>query len=107
VAVTSGSSAASGVESHRAKVGRQPAAVENAQTDSATIGDSHGELRVIQGRARLGRRTKLLVKHLNRGEIAVVDHLDLDRVSAEELIACGVLAVLNCRASSSGSYPNL
>ncbi|HEY7892141.1 MAG TPA: putative cytokinetic ring protein SteA [Solirubrobacteraceae bacterium] len=102
MAVTSGSSAASGVESHGA-----PAAVENAQADSATIGDSHAEPRVIQGRARLGRRTKLLVKHLNRGEIAVIDHLDLDRVSAEELIACGVLAVLNCRASSSGSYPNL
>jgi uncharacterized membrane-anchored protein len=56
---------------------------------------------------RSGRRTKLLVKRLARGEIALIDHLDIDRVSAEELIAGGAVAVLNCRASSSGTYPNL
>ena len=56
---------------------------------------------------RSGRRTKLLVKHLRRGEIALVDHRDIDRVSAEELIAAGAVAVLNCSPSSSGSYPNL
>jgi uncharacterized membrane-anchored protein len=55
----------------------------------------------------MGRRTKLLVRHLRRGDIAVIDHLDIDRVSAEELIAAGAAAVLNCRSSSSGSYPNL
>ena len=54
---------------------------------------------------RSGRRTKLLVKHLVRGDIALIDHLDIDRVSAEELIAAGVVAVLNCRASSSGHLP--
>ena len=42
-----------------------------------------------------------------RGDIALIDHLDIDRVSAEELIAAGAVAVLNCRPSSSGSYPNL
>jgi len=42
-----------------------------------------------------------------RGDIALIDHLDIDRVSAEELIAAGALAVLNCRPSSGGSYPNL
>jgi len=56
---------------------------------------------------RTGRRTKLLVKHLARGDVALVDHLDIDRVSAEELIAAGAVAVLNCSSSSSGSYPNL
>ncbi len=56
---------------------------------------------------RPGRRTKLLVKHLVRGDIALVDHLDIDRVSAEELIAADVVAVLNTQASSSGTYPNL
>jgi uncharacterized membrane-anchored protein len=56
---------------------------------------------------RPGRKTKLLVKHLVRGDIALVDHLDIDRVSAEELIAAGAVAVLNCSSSSSGSYPNL
>jgi uncharacterized membrane-anchored protein len=61
----------------------------------------------IAGVARLGRRTKLLVKRLLPGEIAVIDHLDLDRVSAEDLIAAGAGAVLNARPSSSGTYPNM
>lgn len=64
-------------------------------------------MRTVRGPVRAGRRTKLLVKHLTRGDIALVDHLDIDRVSAEELIAAGAVAVLNCSASSSGSYPNL
>ena len=63
--------------------------------------------RTVSGPVRSGRRTKLLVKHLVRGEIALIDHLDIDRVSAEELINAGTVAVLNCSASSSGSYPNL
>src|ERR1039458_4703000 len=59
--------------------------------------------RTVSGPVRSGRRTKLLVKHLVRGDIALIDHEDIDRVSAEELIAAGVVAVLNCGASSSGS----
>jgi uncharacterized membrane-anchored protein len=47
------------------------------------------------------------VRHLVRGDIALIDHLDIDRVSAEELIAAGAAAVLNCKPSSGGSYPNL
>ncbi|MFZ1155496.1 MAG: putative cytokinetic ring protein SteA [Solirubrobacteraceae bacterium] len=61
----------------------------------------------LSGPVRLGRKTKLLVGHLLSGDIAVIDHLDIDRVSAEELIAAGAAAVLNCRASTSGTYPNL
>src|SRR5271168_761847 len=61
----------------------------------------------IAGPVRPGRRTKLLVGHMVRGDIALIDHLDIDRVSAEELIAAGAAAVLNCRPSSGGSYPNL
>jgi uncharacterized membrane-anchored protein len=61
----------------------------------------------VAGPVRPGRRTKLLVRHLLRGDIALIDHLDIDRVSAEELIAAGTVAVLNCSASSGGSYPNL
>ena len=63
--------------------------------------------RELAGPARLGRRTKLLVKTLAPGAIAVLDHKDLDRVSAEDLIAAGVLAVLNCSPSSTGAYPNM
>jgi uncharacterized membrane-anchored protein len=62
--------------------------------------------REVVGIVRLGKRTKVLVKRLRRGDIAIIDHLDLDRVSAEDLIACGVEAVVNCSASTSGRYPN-
>jgi uncharacterized membrane-anchored protein len=62
---------------------------------------------VLHGPVRPGRRTKLLVKHLKRGDIALIDHRDIDRVSAEELIVAGALVVLNCSPSSSGTYPNL
>ncbi|MDP2711474.1 MAG: putative cytokinetic ring protein SteA [Solirubrobacteraceae bacterium] len=63
--------------------------------------------RELSGRARLGRRTKLIVKTLASGDIAILDHRDLDRVSAEDLIAAGVQAVLNCSPSSTGAYPNM
>ncbi len=62
---------------------------------------------VLTGAVRGGRTTKRLVRRLQPGEIALIDHLDIDRVSAEELIAAGAAAVLNCSASSGGSYPNL
>jgi len=64
-------------------------------------------VQTVSGPVRPGRRTKLLVKHLVRDDIALIDHEDIDRVSAEELIAAGVGAVLNTRRSSSGTYPNL
>jgi len=70
-------------------------------------GDGRGGERVVSGPARLGRRTKRLVKRLAPGDVAVIDHKDLDRVSAEDLVAAGVVAVLNCRPSSSGEYPNM
>ncbi len=60
----------------------------------------------IEGPARLGRRTKELVKRLRPGEVAVIDHADLDRIAAEELVACGVAAVVNVAKSSTGRYPN-
>ncbi|MCX8006879.1 MAG: putative cytokinetic ring protein SteA [Coriobacteriia bacterium] len=61
----------------------------------------------IVGTARLGRRTKDLVKRLGRNDIAVIDHADMDRVSAEALLETGVEAVVNAARSISGSYPNL
>ncbi|HEX2016724.1 MAG TPA: putative cytokinetic ring protein SteA [Solirubrobacteraceae bacterium] len=66
-----------------------------------------GAPRSVSGPVRMGRRTKLLVKRLVPGDVAVIDHRDVDRVSAEELIAAGVVAVLNCRPSSTGGYPNM
>jgi uncharacterized membrane-anchored protein len=61
----------------------------------------------IGGVARLDRRTKNLTKRLQPGEIAIIHHSDLDRVSAEALVACGVSAVVNAVPSVSGRYPNL
>jgi uncharacterized membrane-anchored protein len=61
----------------------------------------------VRGRVRLGRKTKDLVKRLRAGEVAVIDHADLDRIAAEDLVAAGVVAVLNNRASSTGRYPNI
>jgi uncharacterized membrane-anchored protein len=61
----------------------------------------------VIGIVRLDRRTKNLTKRLRPGEIAVIDHLDIDRVSAEALVQCGVAAVVNVSASISGRYPNL
>jgi uncharacterized membrane-anchored protein len=60
----------------------------------------------IEGRVRLGRRTKHLVKRLVPGDVAVIDHVNIDRIAAEELIATGVRAVINAAASSDGRYPN-
>lgn len=61
----------------------------------------------VSGVVRLDHRTKNLTKRLKPGDIAVIDHLDLDRVSAEALVACQVAAVVNVRPSVSGRYPNL
>jgi len=61
----------------------------------------------VVGPARLGKRTKLLVRRLQPGDIAIIDHRDLDRVSGEDLLAAGVRAVVNCSPFSSGSYPNM
>src|SRR5271170_2477165 len=57
--------------------------------------------------ARVDRKTKTITQRLNPGEIAIIDHSDLDRVSAEELIRRKVAAVVNASASITGRYPNL
>src|SRR4051812_12768292 len=59
-----------------------------------------------QGTARLDKRTKHLVQRLGPGDVAIVDHADLDRVSAEELVDCGVKVVVNVAESQTGRYPN-
>jgi len=65
------------------------------------------ELPGITGIARLDRRTKNLTKRLRPGDIALIDHVDLDRVSAEALADRQVAAVVNVAESISGRYPNL
>jgi uncharacterized membrane-anchored protein len=58
------------------------------------------------GTARLDRKTKELVRRLGSGDIAIIDHRDLDRVSAEELAESGVRVVVNVAESQSGRFPN-
>jgi uncharacterized membrane-anchored protein len=60
----------------------------------------------VVGPARMDRRTKNLSKRLCPGDIAIIDHVDLDRVSADALIRRHVAAVVNAATSISGRYPN-
>ena len=60
----------------------------------------------FNGPARLDKRTKHLVKRLQPDDIAIIDHTDLDRVSAEELLESGVRVVVNVAPSQSGRFPN-
>jgi uncharacterized membrane-anchored protein len=66
-----------------------------------------GEPPGIVAVARVDRRTKNITKRLKPGEIAIIDHSDLDRVSAEELTRRKVAAVVNAAVSITGRYPNL
>jgi uncharacterized membrane-anchored protein len=61
----------------------------------------------VRGLVRVDARTKNLTKRLRPGEIAVIDHQDIDKVSAEALLACKPAAVINAAPSISGRYPNL
>jgi uncharacterized membrane-anchored protein len=60
----------------------------------------------ISAPARVDRRTKDLIKRLEPGEIAVIDHRDIDRIAADGLVERGVGAVVNAGVSISGRYPN-
>ncbi|MFG1927451.1 putative cytokinetic ring protein SteA [Cryptosporangium sp. NPDC048952] len=59
------------------------------------------------GPARLDRRTKRLTQRLKPGDVAIIDHVDIDRVAGDALVASGVSAVVNASPSISGRYPNL
>jgi uncharacterized membrane-anchored protein len=59
------------------------------------------------GKARLDRRTRSVVKRVQPGDIAVIDHVDLDRASAVALVEARVGAVVNVAPYVSGRYPNL
>src|SRR4051794_36887585 len=62
---------------------------------------------VISGTARVGLRTKELVRRLGVADIAVIEHRNVDRVAAQELIAASPAAVVNCAPSADGTHPNL
>jgi uncharacterized membrane-anchored protein len=72
---------------------------------SASAGKG-GRQSPVTGTARKGRRTKDLVKRLKPGDIAVIDHLDIDAIAAANLVDARVSAVIDCAAPISGKYPN-
>ncbi|MDF8264195.1 putative cytokinetic ring protein SteA [Luteipulveratus flavus] len=61
----------------------------------------------VGGTVRVDARTKNLTKRLRPGDVAVINHRDIDQVSAEALVACRPAAVVNAAESISGRYPNL
>src|SRR5579875_1835098 len=73
----------------------------------ATLRRRSDALPGVSGVARLDRRTARLAGRLHPGDIAVIDHVDLDRISAEALAAARPAVVVNASPSISGRYPNL
>ncbi len=65
------------------------------------------EVGITSGLARVDRRTKNLIPRLQPGDVAIVDHEDLDRLAAEGLVQRRVGAVVNVSHSLSGRYPNV
>jgi uncharacterized membrane-anchored protein len=61
---------------------------------------------VVSGPGRADHRTKDLVNRLEPGDVAVIDHEDIDRIAGESLAGSGIVAVVNAAASTTGKYPN-
>ena len=61
----------------------------------------------VTGTARVDRDIDRLLRRVGPGDIAVLDILDLDRVTADALVDAGVIGVVNASPSISGRYPNL
>ncbi|MHA6794191.1 putative cytokinetic ring protein SteA [Pseudonocardia bannensis] len=74
---------------------------------SGLLHRSRPELPGLAGIARVDRRTDALLRRLRPGDIVVLDQIDLDRTTADALIAAEVAAVLNASPSISGRFPNL
>jgi uncharacterized membrane-anchored protein len=62
---------------------------------------------IIIGTVQLGKKTKDLIPRLKPGDIAVIDHEDIDRVSADGLVNSGIKVIVNAAKSISGRYPNI
>lgn len=61
----------------------------------------------VVGTARVDRRIRALLPRLHAGDVAVLDHADLDRTTAQALVDAGVVAVVNAAPMISGRYPSL
>lgn len=74
---------------------------------SGLLNRTRPELPGVSGIARVDRHTDALLRRLKRGEIAVIDQVDLDRATADALVNAEVAAVVNAAPSISGRFPNL
>ena len=74
--------------------------------DGLGFNGSAGEFR-LSGRAVLGIKTKEILPQLDAATIPVINHKNLDRVTAETLVEAGVNAVVNAAGSATGEYPNM
>ena len=79
---------------------RRPGVPANACDDHARTFVEH------TGPARLDGERSTSSAGSSPDDIAIIDHADLDRVSAEELIESGVRVVVNVRPSQTGRFPN-
>ena len=79
----------------------EKSAAKNAAAQSLATAQA-----TVHGPARIGARTKELTSRLNSGDVAVIDHVDIDRVAADALVSAAPVAVLNAAPSTSGRYPN-
>ncbi|WP_380706027.1 putative cytokinetic ring protein SteA [Salinithrix halophila] len=68
-------------------------------------GSFFGREKTCRGKAVIDRRTKRLLSRILPGEIAVINHRDLDEVAAEGLVRKRVKAVINASPTLSGEYP--
>lgn len=74
---------------------------------SGLLNRSRRELPGLSGTARVDRDTEAVLRRLSPGDIAVIDQIDLDRTTADRIIAAGASAVVNAAPSISGRFPNL
>jgi uncharacterized membrane-anchored protein len=74
---------------------------------SGLLNRSRPELPGLAATARVDRRTDALLRRVKPGEIAVIDQIDIDRATADALVAAQVAAVVNASPSISGRFPNL
>ncbi|NLW24302.1 MAG: hypothetical protein GXY91_03515 [Clostridia bacterium] len=61
---------------------------------------------LLKGKVVVDEKTKNLTKRIHPGQIAVINHPDLDEVAAQALVEARVKAVLNASSSITGKYPN-
>jgi uncharacterized membrane-anchored protein len=77
-----------------------------SSADGLGFNGSGGEFR-LSGKAVLGKRTKEILPQLDTATIPVINHENLDRITAERLVEAGVGAVVNAAGSATGDYPNM